>query len=166
MNYFEKLKKATRSTINFEKTKILPINTDQIQYLKQNVNNITILEQHKYIKILGIFFSENMKEMIETNWEHTLQKMENHIRKLTPRNLSLYGKTILINTLILAKTTFLSNILPIPEQITQKIHKQIFQYTWYNKSQTPIARKTLFLPKHKGGLNLKETEAHNYAMRI
>ena len=115
LNYFEKLKKVTGSTMNFEKTKILPINTDQIQYLKQNVNNITILEQHKNIKILGIFFSENMKEMIETNWEHTLQKMENHIRKLTPRNLSLYGKTILINTLILAKTTFLSNILPIPE---------------------------------------------------
>ena len=149
-----------------EKTKILPINTDQTQYLKQNVNNITILEQHKYIKILGILFSENMKEMIETNSEHTLQKMENHIRKLTPRNLSLYDKTILTSTLILAKTTFLSNILPIPEQVTQKIHKKIFQYIWYNINQEPIARKTLFLPINKGGLNLKETEAHNYAMRV
>ena len=73
-----------------------------------------------------------MKEMIAINWEQTLHKMQNHIRKLTPRNLSLYRETILPNTLILAKTTFLSNILPIPEQVTQKIHKQIFQYLWYN----------------------------------
>ena len=66
----------------------------------------------------------------------------------------------------MAKTTFLSNVLPIPEQVIQKIHKHIFQYLWHNKKQEPIARKTLFLPKNKGGLNLKEIEAHNYAMRI
>ena len=66
----------------------------------------------------------------------------------------------------MAKTTFLSNVLPIPEQVIQKIHKHTFQYLWYNKKQEPIARKTLFLPKNKGGLNLKEIEAHNYAMRI
>ena len=31
LHYFQKLKKATGSTTNFEKTKILPVNTDQIQ---------------------------------------------------------------------------------------------------------------------------------------
>ena len=46
------------------------------------------------------------------------------------------------------------------------MHKHIFQYLWYNKKQEPIARKTLFFPKNKGGLNLKEIAAHNYAMRI
>ena len=50
LHEFQKLKKATGSAINLEKTKILPINTDQTQYLKQNVSNITILEQHKYSK--------------------------------------------------------------------------------------------------------------------
>ena len=107
-----------------------------------------------------------MKEIIDINWEHTLEKMENHIQKLTPRNLSLYRKTILTNTLILVKTTFLSNILPIPEQVIQKMHKHIFQYLRCNKKQEPIARKTLFFPKNKGGLNLTEIEAHNYVMRI
>ena len=48
--------------------------------------------------------------------------MENHIQKLTIRQFSLYGKSILINTLILAKTTFLSNVFPIPEKIIQIIH--------------------------------------------
>ena len=92
--------------------------------------------------------------------------MENHIRKMSTRQFSLYGKSILMNTLILTETTFLSNVFPIPENITQKIHSNIFQYLWQNKTPEPIARKTLFLPKNKGGLNIKEPEAHNMAMRI
>ena len=92
--------------------------------------------------------------------------MENHIQKLKTRQLSLYGKSIIINTLILAKTTFLSNVFPIPEKIIQKIRTNIFQYSWQKKTPEAIARKTLFLPKHNGGLNIKEPEAHNLAMRI
>ena len=96
--------------------------------------------------------------------------MENHISKITTRTLSLSGKAIIINTLILSKITFLSNVfpipVPIPEETLTEIHTILFNYLWQNKKPEPIARKTLFLPKKKGGLNIKETEAHNYSMRI
>ena len=166
IGFFQKLNKATGSTINLEKTRVLPINTDQTSEIQKHEKNITLLEQHQYIEILGIFFSEDLKETILLNWQNTLTKMENHIQKMSTRQLSLYGKTVLINTLILAKTTFLINVFPIPEQIIKKIHTNISQYLWQNKTPEPIARKTLFLPKNKGGLNIKETEAHNLAMRI
>ena len=162
---FKKLRKATGSTINLEKTKVLPINTDQIPHIQQNTTDITILEQNQYI-ILCIFISENLNEAIMLNWQNSLEKMENHIKKMSPRQLSLYGKSILINNLILAKATFLSNIFSIPEKIKQKLHKIIFQYLWENKISEPIARKILFLPKNKGGFNIEESEAHNLAMHI
>ena len=85
---------------------------------------------------------------------------------MSARQLSLYGKALLINTLILAKTTFLSNVLPIPETIIEKVHKNIFHYLWQNNVPEPIARKTLFLAKKKRDLNLKEPEAHNLPMQI
>ena len=62
---FKKLRKATGSTINLEKTKVLPINTDQISHIQETTTDITILEQHQYIKILGIFVSKNPNEAIE-----------------------------------------------------------------------------------------------------
>ena len=148
-----------------EKTKVLPINTDQTPKIKREIS-IKILEQYQYIDILGIHFSEDLNDTILVNWQKTLTKMEKHIQKLMTRQLSLYGKSIIINTLILAKTTFLSNIFPIPEKIIQKIHTNIFQYLWQNKTPEPIARKMLFQPKNKGGLNIKEAEPHNLAMRI
>ena len=65
------------------------------------------------------------------------------------RQLSLYGKAILINTLILAKTTFLSNVFPIPETIIKKIHKNVFHYLWQNNTPEPIARRHYFFQKIK-----------------
>ena len=92
--------------------------------------------------------------------------MGKDINKLSSRILSLYGKMILINTLILSKTSFLSNVFPLEIEIAHKIHNKIFRYIWNNKTAEPIARKTIHLKQKIGGLNLIEPEAHNYAMRI
>ena len=74
--------------------------------------------------------------------------MQNHINKLSPRELSLTGKAKILNTLILAKTAYLSNIFPIPQDILTQIHKQIFHYIW-PKNQESIARKHSFYQKTK-----------------
>ena len=47
-----------------------------------------------------------------------------------------------------------------------KIPTNIFHYLWQNKTPEPIARETLFLPKNKGSLNIKESAVHNLAMHI
>ena len=124
------------------------------------------MQRYEYIKILGIPFSEDLQNTIKTNWKHTINKMENYIRKITTRTISLNGKAIIINTLILSKTTFLSNVVPTHEETLSKIYTILFNYLWHNKKLEPIARKTLFLPKKKGGLNIKEPEGHTYSMRI
>ena len=162
MKYFQKLKEATGATINLEKTIALPINTDNISNLPQE---ITIKEQFKTMKILGIYLNEDLHNANQINWETILDKMEKHINKLYQRILSLCRKVIIINTLILSKTLFLSNVFPIDTKTTQQIHKRIFQYIWNNK-QEPIARKTIFLKKKLGGLNLIELQAHNIAIKI
>ena len=74
------------------------------------------------------------------------------------------GKAIIVNTLRLAKTAYLSNVFPIPQEILTQIHKQIFHCIWL-KNLEPIPRKTLFLPKNKGSIKIKEPEIHNLAMQ-
>ena len=49
--------------------------------------------------------------------------MENHINKLTQRILSLYGKVILLNTLIMSETSYLSNFFPLHAKATLKIQE-------------------------------------------
>ena len=162
IKYFQKLQNATGTTINFEKTTVILTNTDNASNLSKQIK---IKEQFETMKILGILFNKDLHYANQINWENILEKMEKHINKLSTRTLSLYGKTIIINTLILSKTSFLSNVFPIDTKTTQQIHKKIFQYIWKNK-QEAISRKTLFLNKKLGGLNLLEPQAHNIAMRI
>ena len=110
LKYFKKLKEATGATINLEKTTVLPINTD----ITTNVpTEITIKDQNENIKILGIYFNEDLQYANNINWQITIDKTEKHINKLSPRILSLNGKVIIANTLRLSKTSFLSNIFPI-----------------------------------------------------
>ena len=71
--------------------------------------------------------------------KHT-RKMENHINQLSSRILLLYGKTILINTLILSKTSYLSNTFPLNAEITHKIQNNIFKYLWNNNNNNNKTR--------------------------
>ena len=90
--------------------------------------------------------------------------MENHIKKLSSRILALYWKVIITNTLIISKTSYLSNVFPIDTETNAKTHKKIFQYIW-NKKQGPTARKTTFLKKKLEGLHLIEPGVHHYAIK-
>ena len=82
LKFFEKLNLATGATINLEKATILPINTNNTTYLQQQLPNITIKEQHKTIKILGILFSKDLEVAIKLNCQKVLEKIKNHTNKL------------------------------------------------------------------------------------
>ena len=73
---------------------------------------------------------------------------------------------ILLNTLILSKVTFLSNIFSIPNQALKQIETNIFKHIWQFTTKKPIVRKTLFLPKTQGGIGLTKPKNHSLAMRI
>ena len=165
LTFFKNLNKATGATINLEKT-VLPINTDNTKQIQEITPSVAVKEQFETTKILGIYFNEDLKNASQINWHNTIEKMEKHINILSSRTLSLNGKTILINTLILSKASHLSNVFSISADKANKINNKILKYLWSNKATEPIARKTIHLKQKLGGLNLLEPEAHNYAMRI
>ena len=80
-------------------------------------------------------FNEDLQYAGQANWENILEKMENHINKLSPRVLPLCGRVILLNTLITSKTSYLSNIFPLDAIITSKIHKKYSNTFEITKSQ-------------------------------
>lgn len=73
LNFFKILNKAMGTTINPEKTIVLPINTDktEIQKIKPK---ITIKHQFETIKILGIYYNESLKNAYLINWDNAVEK--------------------------------------------------------------------------------------------
>ena len=138
LEYFQNLKKATGATINLEKTTVLPINIDNAINIP---NEITIKEQYETTKILGILFNDDLHCSNQMNWQMLLEKMENHINKLSPRILYLYGKVIITNTFILSKTSYISNTLSIHAKQPLKLTKNCLNISGTILNQDPWKEK-------------------------
>ena len=61
------------------------------------------------------------------NWEKCTKILDKQLQQLSRRHLFLRGKAILLNTMILSKITFLSNIFPIPNHILTQIETKNFK---------------------------------------
>ena len=91
--------------------------------------------------------------------------MEECAKTQSQRNLSLKGKTIVINTVISSKPWFIGNDFPIPKDLIPEINKIIFGYLWKGSVAESIARETFFLPRDRGGLRILVLLMQGQALR-
>ena len=60
--FFKKYEMATGATINLSKTKIMTLGNAKHQNLDQKVQNITIIQPNKFIKMLGTYFTTDLQK--------------------------------------------------------------------------------------------------------
>lgn len=113
-------------------------------------------------QILGINFDSREYEDKDLllNFKPALQKMKKVCDSWSLRNISLKGKTVLVNTLILPIIQYQCVMLPVPRAIIQDIDSLISAFLWNNK-RPKISRRALEQKVAEGGLGL-----HNITNRI
>ena len=98
---FSKYKTPTGCSLNINKTESLLIQTNRVFY---NNNKFPIKWKiTDFVKILGIHFDQDVDMTNRYNITKCIQKMENNVKSQNQRHLSLKGKTIIINTILLSK---------------------------------------------------------------
>ena len=80
------------------------------------------------IKILGYTYGQNIIQTQEENWEKIRKKIREDIRKWGHLQLSLIGKKILINQVMLSKIWYLAYVEKPPTDIIQNIRKDILEF--------------------------------------
>lgn len=75
------------------------------------------------------------------------------VGQLYDRKLSIFQKSIILNAKVLSKCWYVSHVFPLPQDIAKRINKCIFKYLW-NGNYQPINRKTLYLPRWRGGCGI------------
>ena len=154
--------KATGAVLNETKTKGIYINHPDDVQLKCS---IPVDWNKNDTKILGIIFTPDQKMNRKLNWDKVLEKMEKRSEIMKTRNLSLRGKVIIINTIILSKAWHVGRIYLPTLDIIRKINRIIFNYIW-GKKHEPVAREALFQDLKKGGLGVIEVLKQCAAMQI
>ena len=118
-----------------------------------------------FVKILGIHFNDDIEMTKRYNITECIQKMENNAKVQNQRHLSLKGKTIIINRILLSKLWYVCSVFPLPKDLLSEINKIIFKFLWNNKNPEPIARETLFLPTERGDLGILVPSIESQALR-
>ena len=147
---FSKYKTESGCSLNINKTEGLLIQTNRVY----NNNKFPIKWSIKeFVKILGIHFNNDIEMAKRYIISKCIQKMENNVKIQNQRHLSLKGKTIIINTILLSKLWYVSNVFPIPKDLLSEINKIIFKFLWNNKTGTNSTRNPLSPKKKRSSWN-------------
>ena len=161
---FFQYKKATECLLNINKTEGLLIQTNRVFH---NNNKASIKWKIKdFVKIPGIHFNNDIEMTNRYNIRKCIQKMENNVKIQNQRHLSLKGKTMIINTILLSKLWYVCSVFPLPKNLIPEINKIIFKFLWNNENPEPIARETFVLPRERGGLGVLVPSIESQALRI
>jgi hypothetical protein len=149
---------AIEALNNFEKCSCLKINVNKTEAMwigsaRQNNSNheINVLWTN-VVKILGIYFTYNEKDMIKLNYEDKLTSLKCSLGLWKQRDLSVMGKITVVKTFALSQFMYTSSVISMPTQIQKKINDIVFKFIWNGPDR--IKRNVICNKYEYGGLKM------------
>jgi len=151
---------------------------DEIKYFtniagpKLNLNKTEIIATHELrkknvlcgiqiketINCLGIHIGHSEAKCQEKNWTEKISNIEKILCQWSKRNLTIFGKILVIKSLALSKITYSAMNTHIPDNIIKKLNSIVFKFVWNNKER--IKRSVLIGKFENGGAEMIHIESH------
>ena len=135
--------------LNMSKTECILTGPLKNRYKKlHNVNvNITC------IKVLGVYIGHNKEMCLRNNWTKITSDVEKLFESWKTRNLTIFGKVCIINSLVISKIIYIASILNLPDPtIIKDFQRRIFNFIWNKRDR--IKRNTLIGTVDNGGIGV------------
>ena len=84
----------------------------------------------KPIKALGVYFSYDEKRCEEENFEANCKSLKVKLDLWKSRDLSIYGRTLLIKSLGISQFLHLASVISVPEHVVSRIEQLIITFLW------------------------------------
>jgi len=98
---------------------------------------------HNPVKILGIHVSNDEKGNNQHNFNHKLQKLQTNLDLWRARDLTLFGRVLIIKSLALSQLVYSASNLNVPQETIPIIKTKLFRFLWKNKKDK-IKREGLY----------------------
>ena len=178
--------KASGSKLNLDKSQITAfggtpdsISNEELalEMISEFADSWKIQTLEMGVEILGIIFKATPEETYATNYQIILEKMEERISFLRLRQLSIQGRGLALDTLVLPQVWYVATVIPLCTITYQNIHKnkpnylKLIQgvankYLWNNNHQSPLLKtEILKLPLERGGLGIRNIGMQSIALR-
>ena len=134
--------------LNKKKTKALWIGASS----KNKIEPLKFQCPKEPIKFLGTYLSHDTVANNNNNFYIKIRKMETKLNIWRSRDLTLFGRTMLVKSLGLSQLIYAASMLSVPETVIQQTQSKLFAFLWKNK-RDKIKRQVLLRPLSKGGLS-------------
>ena len=152
---------ASEAKINVEKTEILLLGRWREKPPKLGEYGDFV---KKEVRILGALFHEDRKETVRLNWEKKEEKILKIIKAHETREISLFGKILITNTIIFSQFWHIGAILQVEDKYIKRIYKLINK--WLNGQNGENIIPKLKKSKLEGGANLIDLKERLQAIKI
>ena len=133
--------------INWIKTQLMTLSS-----ARELTNDSNIEYTQDPVKCLGIYVGENKKELDTLNWNDEIDKIANILNIWKMRNLTYYGKVVIVKILAVSQIVYRATALSIPNCVIKRLNKLIYQFIWNSKKEK-VKRNVCINSIIDGGLN-------------
>ena len=164
-NILEKFKDSAGFTVNYDKTQIYRLGS-LVGTKSELITARQITWTDGPLSILGICILHDEEQTILMNYNPIVTKIQSILKAWSCRSLSLYGKVIIINSLVASLFVHKMTVLPtIPAAIVKQIEFDLEKFLW-NGRKAKIPLKTLQAAKSSGGLQLVDLTKKDKAVKV
>ena len=132
INTIKQFSKVARPKLNLDKTEGLLIgnlkNSNIEEYMGISITN-------RLTKVLGIYIGNTQIQFEELNWNEKLNKIQNILNLWVKRNLTIFGKAVVINTLCISKLVYNFLLIPVPEYVIKKLENMIINFLFKSRQR-------------------------------
>ena len=142
---------------------ILKTNAVAIQSETQKVKELEWTDEP--VKYLGVYLTRNKNESEQLNWFCKVEKVKSILKYWKMRNLSFYGKVLILKSLIISQFVYVASVLPVPETIIIELNRLLYNFLW-NSKREKVKRSVLLNPVEKGGLGMIDLKTKFQALQL
>ena len=151
--------------MNNEKTKV-------VWFGCQHPPDITYLQNFNFewnphsFSVLGVDFTIDLENIADNNINKKMNEITHELNQWSKRDLTPFGKTTVIKTLVLSKIVHLLLALPSPsEKILNKLNKLFYNFLWKEKPD-PIKRNISKQKLINGGIGMIDIEVFDKSLKL
>ena len=119
----------------------------------------------KPIKCLGVYFFNDIDKLVEYNLSIVLERCTNILKAWNIQKLSIKGKVLVANTLVIPQILYLSTIIKVPDTVISNLQNKLVNFIWEGKP--PKIKYACLINKiENGGLKLQDIDSKIRSLKL
>ncbi len=133
--------------------------------LKHKQNNCQMfgIKWPRAIKCLGIYIGHDSELNTNLNWFEKLDKIDQLLLAWCKRDLSIYGRILVVKTFAISQLVQVASLLPVPQGFVLRLNKMLFSFLW--RGTEKVKRLKIIRNSAEGGINMIDVHSMFMALK-